>query len=66
MVQNVIAWGTMGMPQYVHVTPLLSELPWLQVGLRIQFKVLVIIYQAIQWHSVYHLSPVGVCQLCSI
>uniref|UniRef100_A0A8C6X1D0 Reverse transcriptase domain-containing protein n=1 Tax=Naja naja TaxID=35670 RepID=A0A8C6X1D0_NAJNA len=47
LVQNAAARAVMGMSRYSHITPLLRELHWLPVALRVRFKVLVLTYKAL-------------------
>ncbi|KAK9395419.1 hypothetical protein NXF25_018780 [Crotalus adamanteus] len=47
LVQNAAARAIVGAPRYAHVSPILRELHWLPVGLRMQFKVLVITFKAL-------------------
>ena len=45
-VQNICARLIFNMSKFSHVTPLLKELHWLPVHLRIEFKMLMIVYKA--------------------
>ncbi|KAK9409653.1 hypothetical protein NXF25_000828 [Crotalus adamanteus] len=47
LVQNAAARVIVGAPRYTHVTPILRELHWFPIGLRVQFKVLVITFKAL-------------------
>ncbi|XP_030640854.1 uncharacterized protein LOC115821223, partial [Chanos chanos] len=46
LVQNAAARLVFNLPKHSHVTPLLTALHWLPVAARIQFKTLVLAYQA--------------------
>ncbi|KAK9394532.1 hypothetical protein NXF25_015060 [Crotalus adamanteus] len=47
LVQNAAARAIVGTQRCAHVSPILRELHWLPVGLRTQFKVLVITFKAL-------------------
>ncbi|KAF7236074.1 Vomeronasal type-2 receptor 26 [Varanus komodoensis] len=55
LVQNRAARLLMGTGHYVHMTPVLSQLHWLPIGVRAQFKVLAVTYKA--------LNDLGPCYL---
>ena len=52
MIQNSAAWLVTGTHGRDHITPVLFKLHWLPVRYRIEFKLLVLVYQA-----VHHLGP---------
>ena len=52
MIQNSAAWLVTGTHGRDHITPVLVKLHWLPVRYRIEFKLLVLVYQA-----VHHLGP---------
>ena len=46
-VQNTCARLICNLPKFAHVTPLLTELHWLPIRQRIEFKMLMIVYKAL-------------------
>ena len=46
-VQNTCARLICNLPNFAHVTPLLTELHWLPIRQRIEFKMLMIVYKAL-------------------
>ena len=48
LVQNAAAWVLTGTQWRAHITPVLAQLHWLQIGDRIRFKVLVLTFKAVR------------------
>ncbi len=47
MVQNAAARLLTGAKKHDHITPILASLHWLPVSFRIQFKILLIVFKAL-------------------
>ena len=60
-VQNSAARLVYMVPKFVHISPFLKELHWLPVKYRIEFKILILTFQAI-----YGLAPEYLCDLIQI
>ena len=55
-VQNAAARLVNRSPRYCHITPLLTELHWLNVKRRINFKIILIAYKAIYGTAVEYIK----------
>ena len=60
-IQNSAARMILGLKKYDHVTPALISLHWLPVALRIDFKILVLVYK-----SLHGLAPTYLCDLVCV
>ena len=59
-VQNAAARPIFKQPKFCHITPVLSQLHWLPIKYRIQFKILLMIFKAI-----HGMAPDYICKLIS-
>ena len=53
-VQNTCARLICNIPRFVHVTPILRELHWLHIRQRIVFKILILVYKALNGQAPYY------------
>ena len=59
MIQNSAARLVTGTHGRDHITPVLFKLPWLPVRYRIEFKLLVLVYQAVHHLGSAYLTSLG-------
>ena len=59
-VQNAAARLIFKQPKFFHITPVLSQLQWLPIRYRIEFKILLMTFKAI-----YGMAPDYICKLIS-
>ena len=57
-VQNMAARLITNTPRFCHITPVLCQLYWLPVGVRIKFKVILITFKAIHGLVPYYIQLV--------
>ena len=65
LVQNTLARVVTEKSRFCHITPVLSELHWLPVRHRINFKIATIIFKVLQFQQPSYISPPlfhGMCQ----
>ncbi len=56
MVQNAAARLLTGAKKHDHITPILASLHWLPVSFRIQFKILLIVFKALNGQAPSYIS----------